>query len=138
MALKTVRQSTTYIIGTDTVPVTLTTAYSGNQISFPVPGYDYAVIYASYVPGANGNTCSIQVEGSPDDTNYYPKTTLLDSDTGTSTLLDHIGQIPGASTAVTYKKRWIIPIDDRYVRISAKEDNAAGGTLTIQMLIRIK
>jgi len=135
--LRYARQSTSYIIGDETTASTLTDAYTDNKLSFPTPEFDRAILYVEYTPAENARNMYIQVEGSPDGTNYYPKTALLDAQTGESTLLDHIGLIEGTTASTAYKKRWEVPISDKYVRISVKEDGTSNfGTVTVQTIIR--
>lgn len=137
MPLRFARQSSSYIFGDATTAATLTAAYSGNQESFPTPEFDQAIVYVEYTPAQNARNCFLQVEGGPSSTDFFPKTALLDAETGTSTLLDHIGKIEGATASTTYKKRWEIPIADKFVRISAKEDGLSNfGTIKVQILLR--
>jgi hypothetical protein len=135
--LRFAKQSTPYIIGSSDSAATLTAAYSGNQISFPTPEFDRAILYVEYTPAQSARQMFIQVEGAPTSTDFFPKTALLDDQTGQSTLLDHIGVLDGTTGSTTYKKRWEVPISDKFLRISAKEDGSSGfGTVKVQIILR--
>ena len=137
MPLRYAKQSTSYIIGDADTASTLTAAYSGNQVSFPTPEFDRAVLYVEYTPAESARNLSIQVEGAAIDGDFFPKTALLDAETGISTLLDHIGKLEGTTGSTTYKKRWEVPISDKFLRISAKEDGSSNfGTVKVQIILR--
>ena len=137
MPLRYASQSTSYLIGDADTASTLTAAYTGNQESFPTPEFDRMIVYVTYVPTESARNLSIQVEGSPEGTTYFPKTALLDAETGVSTLLDHIGTLEGTTGGTTYKKRWEIPISDKFLRVSVKEDGSSNfGTVKVQIILR--
>ena len=135
--LRYASRDTSYIIGEADTAATLTAAYADNQISFPTPEFDKATLFVTYIPAENARNLYIQVEGGPTDSDFFPKTALLDADTGVSTLLDHIGQLPGTTASTIYKKRWEIPISDKFLRVSVKEDGAdTFGLVTVQIILR--
>jgi hypothetical protein len=125
------------MIGTASAAATLSDSYGDNQVSFPTPEFDRAVVYVDYTPAENARQLFIQVEGGPTNSNFYPKTALLDDQSGQSTLLDHIGVLDGTTASTTYKKRWEIPISDKFIRLSVKEDGSSNfGTVKVQIIIR--
>ena len=126
-----------YAIGSAALAATLTAAYSGNTYNFQTDGNDYAIIYVTYTPAENTRNCYLQIEGGPNSSDFFLKSSLLDSISGESTLLSHTAKLPGATSGTAYKMRWEVPIADKCMRISVKEDGAGTfGTVTVQMILR--
>ena len=121
------------IIGTSSVPITLTTAYADNQIALKANEYNTLVLYVYYTPAADSRVCYVQVEGSADGTNYAQKIIFKDEITGESTMLGHIAKVAGATASETYKKRYVIYLSDMFIRIGVKEDGSSSfGTCFVQ------
>lgn len=126
-----------YAIGSATAPATLTASYAGNTYSFATEGYDFATVYITYIPAASTRNCYLQIEGGPSESDFFMRTALLDDIAGESTLLTHIAKVVGTTGGTTYKKRLEIPIADKAMRFSVKEDGVATfGTVTVQIILR--
>jgi hypothetical protein len=133
MALRTAKKSTPYIIGTNILSSTLTADYSDNAVSFPTEMYRGMKLYVSYTPAANTRVMSIQVEYSPDGSDWYVESLEAQASTGVGNLLENTQTIEGAALATEYKRAYRVPIDSRFVRVSVKEDGGAPfGAVTIQ------
>lgn len=133
MPLRTARKSTPYIIGTSILSSTLTIDYADNAVSFPTEMYRGMKLYVSYTPADNLRTMSIQIEYSPDGSDWYTESVEAQASSGVGNLLVWTGTIEGTTLGTEYKRAYRVPVDSRYVRVSVKEDGAANfGAVTIQ------
>ena len=127
-----------YAIGSAALAATLTATYTDNTYNFKTDGIDYMTIYVTYTPAENARNAYIQLEGAPTESDFFLRTALLDDGAGGSTLLTHTASIVGTTAGTAYKKRYEVPIADKFTRISVKEDGAGTfGTVTVQIILRI-
>ena len=127
-------RSSGYVIGSEDSADTLTAAYAGNASTFPVGGKYQLQLYVEYTPAANNRTLSIQMEFSPDQSDFYKVVmTSLDS-SGTETITVREPQkFLGATADTTYKVRVSEPVADSHCRISVKEDGSSDfGSVTLR------
>lgn len=113
--------------------VTLTSAFSGNRKVIPIGGADEVVLYTSWTPDTNGDDVDIQIEFSPDNSNWYIDSSLSAS-SGTITVYDSFYRYDGAVAATVYKSRLAIPVADLYMRISVRYNGTGNGTVSMKMI----
>jgi hypothetical protein len=115
--------------------VTLTGAFTGNAKSFTTKGFPKITLYCDYTAASGATTpkVQLQVEGSPNGTDWY----IFQNDEvsgGTSILSSRVFEKSGtAATSVKFD----LPLDigDIYVRVSAKESvTGNAGTLSTSVI----
>jgi hypothetical protein len=112
---------------------TLTASYAGNTDTVRVDGMSQVVLYISYTASEADRTLSIKIEaGTASDDVYQTITTSASS--GTQTVNAEVFEIAGTNeTAV--KRRIPIPVADKYLKISIKEDGSNHGTVTAKLTV---
>ncbi len=123
--------------------VSLTDAYAGATTPKQASSFlNQLAIFAYYTPaaGETANTCSIQVEFSPeiggeDDDLYMPSEVKTYSG-GDITLTDETLITAATDAGTTRKKYWLVPITGLYYRIRAKETGKVTtfGTLDLRVV----
>ena len=115
---------------------TLTASYDDNNASTSAGGFNVITVYIEYTPTEDNSSMLVQVEAGIDDSNLYPKISLIDEDiSGTSTGKSHILEIPSSGAGVMVKKRFLVEIADLKMRVSLKESvSATFGTGKINIL----
>jgi len=115
---------------------TLTASYDDNNASTSAGGFNVITVYIEYTPTEDNSSILVQVEAGIDDSNLYPKISLIDEDiSGTSTGKSHILEIPSSGAGVMVKKRFLVEIADLKMRVSLKETvSSTFGTGKINIL----
>lgn len=91
----------------------LTTSYVAGTVLDQTEGYNQLTLLVDFTKGSL-TSLQVMVEFSPDGTTYYQETfQAVSTGTATETLGEH-------SMSATGKYRIMIPILDRYIKISAK------------------
>jgi len=121
MALRTARRSNPYLFGDTTGGVTLTAAFSGNEISFPTEMYSGMTVYIEYTPAESGASFGIQVEGGPEISDFYPDSNEMDQGDGATNLLTWRGDVAGPVKDTAYRRKYRVPMNSSFTRISVKE-----------------
>jgi len=139
MALRTARRSNPYLFGDTTGGVTLTAAFSGNEISFPTEMYTGMTMYIEYTPAENGVSLNIQTEGGPEVSDFYPDSNERDQGDGATDILRWRGDVAGLVKDTAYKRKYRVPMDSSFTRISVKELGVVSdyGVITIKGEFRI-
>ncbi len=119
-------QFSTYSI----IDSTLTSSYDDNTKTEDVRGYNVVTLYVEYTPADGSGKAYIQIEAGPDDDKMFPKTAVLDSITGVSSVKSHIFELKAASVGIPVKARLLIELADVRLRISAKEVSSSAGTIS--------
>lgn len=122
------------LIGSKTVPVTLTNAYTGAAGSFSVGGVIQLVFYFDYVPAEDNAVLNWKMEYSPaakDLTDLYQDLVATAANTGLVTCTDEVFQYTGATHGTHYKRKISIPVSNKGVKISFKETATSHGTLYV-------
>jgi len=133
MGLNYFAQLDEYLIGNESSTSTLTAAYADNQGSFTIAGMSQVVAYVQYTPAQDGRMITVQAEFGPERSDVY-KTVSVDSSTTGDTAYVNPLSFVGDTASVTYKIRYSIPIADKEVRISAKENGTTNfGTVKIRI-----
>lgn len=122
--------------GTTRTFATLTALYADNNEIIETKGFPKMTLYVAYIVGATetGNKLQIQIEGSPDGTNFY----IFQNDEvsgGTSTLSSRVFEVAGtAGTEVAVD--FPLDIGDPYVKISVKESGVSTnyGTVFVELV----
>lgn len=124
------------VIGTAAAPVTLTSAYSGNQKILTVHGYRFITVEIDFTPATANRTLSIQYEFSSDDeTNWY-KDTGKATGVATKELFILPTEFTGASASTVYKLHDKLEVSEKTMRISLKENATSGfGTAHIRVVV---
>jgi len=131
MALNYFAQLDEYLVGNEEAAHSLTASYADNQGSFTIRGMSQVMFYIQYTPAQDGRIITLQVEAGPSRSDFYKTISIESSTTGDTAHLNPI-VFTGATAAVTYKWRYSIPVADKEIRISAKEDGVANfGTVKI-------
>jgi hypothetical protein len=128
------------LIGSPTVPVTLTTAYTGNTATFITSGVAMVTFYVRYTPQTSGNAINIQILTSPITTNdgtpvFYPETAeSISGGVVTETPVTHTYVSSGTSAQGI---RISFPCADQTIKISINETVSSGtaGTASVQALL---
>lgn len=117
--------------GTTRTASALTSAYTGNNKAFAVGGYSKLNLDILYTTGAaeTNNSIEVQIECSPDGTNWYRIPNEAASG-GTSTLTQREFTFVGASAATAYTISIGLDIFYKYVKVSVKESGVAANAGT--------
>ena len=139
MPLRTARRSDPYIFGDVTGGVELTAAYAGNEDSFPTEMYRGMTLYIDYTPAESGAVLNVQVEGGPEVADFYPDSNERDQGDGATDILAWRGDVTGTVKDTAYRRKFRVPMDSSFTRISIKESGVAidFGVVTIKGEFRI-
>jgi hypothetical protein len=120
--------------GTTYTPATLTAAYTGNTTSAIGVDGAYALsldIKYTYGTGETSNKLQMQVEASPDGTNWFafPNDSTTD---GTSTITTRTFEIAQADNVIHLNLRELLT---QYIRVKVQESGVASnyGTVSIEL-----
>lgn len=120
--------------GTTRTAATLTAAYTGNRKAFEVGGFSKLNLDILYTMGATeaGNTIEVQIESSPDGTNWYALPVEANTN-GESTLYARNWKFTGSDAAAATISIGL-DIFYKHVRVSVKESGVAtnAGTVYIE------
>lgn len=107
---------------------TLTTTFAGNQREIETAGMSKIAFGVSYTMGAaeTANKIEIQLEQSPDGTNWFPLS--IDSTSSTSVLTNRVWEFTGTGSF-----DFIVSIGYRKMRMSLRESGVStnAGTATV-------
>lgn len=124
------------MIGSATSDATLTATYAGNLATVGTANYERVTLLIKYTPAASTRVCTVQVEVSDEQAQFYSDTVLIDSDgTGNSNAKVQLHTIDGATGGTAETRVLYFNVAHQYMRVSAKEDGAATfGTLHIKII----
>lgn len=129
-------QRSDYLIGSASSDSTLTAAYAGNLATVLTANYEKVTLLIKYTPAQNSRLCTIQVEVSDEQAQFYSETALVDSDlTGTSSTKTQLFTIAGTTASTAYTRVLYFDTASQYMRVSAKEDGVANfGAIHIKII----
>lgn len=125
-------------IGNADSPVTLTNDFAGNTETVSIAGASEVSLYVAYTPGENAGTFELKVETSPDkrdDAVTFFQDVTASVVSGTITATQSIYEFVGATAAQEYLFRILVPVADRTLKVSIRENGVAvAGTAYVRCL----
>ena len=109
--------------------VTLTAAFSGTSVEFPVGTFDQVINYVRWTPGDATATLDIETAFKNDSSFFLEAVEDEVSSTGIVTLRAKTRKIPAGGATDPILLAFAIPLGDKDYRIRFKEDGTPKGTL---------
>lgn len=124
------------VMGTESVPLTLTNAYTGQTKTIDIADAEQLILFLQYTTGAaeTSNSVELKLEFSGDESgsNFYQETEeVVAAGVAVITPIEH--QLVGALAATTYRVALALPVAAKRMKISAKETGVAANAGTVHV-----